>query len=104
MPAQAVCDDAGPDQIAVAAYDRMRRAVLGDFIRKQGGVDAAEYHPGASLSQRPPDLITAQGVARVNADADDVSGVDGAHIEWIEGLIDDLRFAPVAAGRGCQYV
>ena len=52
-------------------------------------MDAAEDDPGAALARRASDLVAAQGVAGVDADADDVAGRDGRQVERLERLVDD---------------
>jgi hypothetical protein len=57
-------------------------------------VDAAVDHNGPSRSREHPDLVSAKGIAGVNADADDIAGPKGVDGEWLEGFVCDLR-API---------
>ena len=41
--------------------------------------------------RRGADFVAAQRVAGVNADADDVAGLDGRQIERLERFVDNLR-------------
>ena len=100
----AVGHDLLPDEVAVAADDRVRRAVLARFVRKQRGVNAAVHDPGAALPGDPSDLVAAQGVARVDADADDVAGDDRFGVQRLEGFVDDEGIAPGGPGRGGQHI
>ena len=52
-------------------------------------MDAAEHDDRAPGSGERADLVAAQRVAGVNADADDVAGLHGAEIEWLERLVGD---------------
>ena len=52
------------------------------------------------LPGRPADLVAAQRIAGMDADADDVAGVEGAEIERLERFVGDDRVAELARGRG----
>ena len=65
-----------PGNIAIALHDGMRFAALQRFLRKQRSVDAAVHHPCAARSRHAPDLVSAQRIAGVHTDADDISGVE----------------------------
>ncbi len=70
-----------PGDVAVALHDRVSATQLVRFFGIQRRVDATEHHVGAALAHFAADLVAAQRVARVNADADDVPGADGRQIE-----------------------
>src|SRR5205823_687967 len=99
LSSQALLDDARPDDVAVAAHDRVRLTVSRGFVRKQRGMNAAEDDPGAALAHLASDLVTAERVAGMNADADDVARANRVEIDRIERFVDDDRIAPAAAGR-----
>src|SRR5437588_5427546 len=69
------------------------------FVRKQRGMNAAEDDPGAALAHLASDLVTAERVAGMNADADDVARANRVEIDRIQRFVDDDRIAPAAAGR-----
>src|SRR5439155_21311048 len=99
LSSQALLDDARPDDVAVAAHDRVRLTVSRGFVRKQRGMNAAEDDPGTALAHLASDLVTAERVAGMNADADDVARANRVEIDRIERFVDDDRIAPAAAGR-----
>ena len=62
-------------------------------------MNAAEDDPGAALAHLASDLVTAERVAGMNADADDVARANRVEIDRIQRFVDDDRIAPAAAGR-----
>ena len=79
----------------------MRAALLVRFFRIQGGVDAAVDDPGAALAGTLPDPVADQGVAGVDADADDVTRPELPSVERLEHLVAQDRVAPFGGcGRG----
>ena len=64
-------------------------------------MNAAINHPGAALPRQAADLVAAQGVPGVNADADKVSALDGRGNQRFERLVDDDRIAK-RERRGCS--
>jgi hypothetical protein len=61
-------------------------------------VDAAVDDPCAAGARHAADGVSAQGVAGVDADADDVAGMDALGDDLFERLIDEDG---VACGCGC---
>ena len=88
-----------PDQIAVALDDRVRRAMLARFVGIERRVDAAEHDRRAALAREAAEVIPAQRVRRVDADADHVARRDALEVERLERFVDDHRRA-VVGGRG----
>ena len=68
----------------------MRAAELVGFVWIQSGVDPAEHHGGAPGAGAGPDFVAAKRVARVDPDADDVTGLHALEIEGLERLIGNL--------------
>jgi hypothetical protein len=95
---EAVFDDEFPDPITVAFYYGVRGAMFQDFVRKQRRVNAAVYDPGSAGARFATDLVAAQSVAGVNADADDVASVNVYEIYALERFIDQVRVAPLGPG------
>src|SRR5262249_47159064 len=62
-----------PDQVAVAAYDGVGSSLSCRFVGKERRVNAAEHHPCAARAHLASDLIPAERVAGVDANADDVA-------------------------------
>jgi hypothetical protein len=52
-------------------------------------MDAAIDDPGSAFSGDAADFIAAEGVAGVDADADDVAGLDGFGEDLLKGFVDD---------------
>jgi hypothetical protein len=71
--------------------------MLTHFVGKERGVDAAKDDEGASLSSESSQVISAERVGRVDADADHIAWSDGVRIERLERLVDD-RWRAVAGG------
>src|SRR4029079_11874151 len=73
---QAIRHDTLPDQIAITLDDRVRLALLARLVRIQRRVNATVHDPGAAFAHRPAHFVAAQRIARVDPDADDVTGGD----------------------------
>ncbi len=71
----------------------MRAAEVLRFLGIERRVDAAVDDHRAARARRGADLVAAQRVAGVDADADDVAGLHGLEIERLERLIGDPRIA-----------
>ena len=87
--ARAVADDLAPDGVAVALDDGGGAAELVGFLGIERGVDAAEDHRGAGRLGGAADLVAAQRVAGVDADADDVTRLDRREVERLERFVGD---------------
>ena len=72
----------------------MRATEVARLVGIQRGVNAAEHDIGASGSRRGTELVAAQGVAGMDADADDVTLVDDGRVEGLERFVDE-RGRPV---------
>ena len=57
-----------------------------------------------ALARKPPDLVSAQGIARVDADADHVAGGDGGRVELLERFVGDERVAVFSRCRCRQHI
>ena len=95
-------DDFGPGKIAVAFDDGVGLAALERFFRKQRGVNAAIDDPCAAGASHAADRVSAQGVAGVDADADDVAGMNGLGDDLLEGFIDEDGIADGTAASRLQ--
>ncbi len=62
-------------------------------------MDAAVDDPGAARAGDAADLVSAQGIAGMDADADDVAGLDGLGVDLFERFIDEDGIA-CGGGRG----
>ena len=61
-------------------------------------MDAAVDDPGSALASDAPDFVSAKGVAGMDADADDVAGLDGFGGDLFEGFVDEDG---ISCGRRC---
>ena len=99
MACQAVCHHLRPHQVAIALHHGMRQAVLQRFLGKQRRVNTAIHHPRAPLARHPAHLVSAQSVARVHADADDVAGLNALGDNLFQRFVDENR---VSHRPGCR--
>src|SRR5438270_943606 len=101
---QAVLDHTGPDLVAIALHNRVRPAELMSFLGKERGVDSTVDDAGAALTGKLADLVPAQRIAGVDADADYVAGLDRLRIQLLQSFVNDVRVSQVSGcGRG-QHV
>ncbi len=63
--------------------------MLARFVRVERGVDPAEDDRRATFAREAADLIAAQRVRRVDADADDIARLDRVGHERLERLVHD---------------
>jgi hypothetical protein len=80
--------------MGLAAFER--------FIWKEGGVNAAIDHPRATAAGHTADRVSAQGVAGVHADADDVAGLNRLGHDLLERLIDEDGISDGTRSGGCK--
>ena len=98
---EAAFDGLAPREVAIALDDGVAAAEVQGFVRVQRGVDAAVDDERTAVARDPADLVSAQGIARVDADADDVARRNRGRVELLEGLVGDERVA-VFRGGGCR--
>jgi hypothetical protein len=84
-----VAHDAAPGYVSVAFDDTVGSAALERLFGEERGVDSAVDDPRAALASQFADLIAAQGVAGMDADADYISGLNGGGVERFQGFIDE---------------
>src|SRR5205823_1723730 len=85
----AIADGLAPGDVAIAAHDRVCLSALESLFGIKRRVDAAEDDPRAALARHAPDLVSAERVASVDADADHVPGHDVVGVEVLERLVAD---------------
>ena len=100
----AVFDDRAPGEVAVALDHRVGAPAFVRLVRIERRVDAAVHDPRPALARPLAEGVADQRVAGVDADADDVAGLDPAVVERLEALVDHDRIAPLAGGRGREHV
>ncbi len=71
-----ICDHLSPNHIPVALHNRVSAAKLHGFIGIQRGVDAAVHYVGAAFAGDFPQFHAAQRITRVDADSDDIAGLE----------------------------
>jgi hypothetical protein len=101
---ETIGDHSTPDDVAVPLYDRVRAAVLVDFVGKERRMDAAVDHPRAFLAHLAADFVAFQRIAGMDADADDVAGRDVVEIDGFERFIDQVRVTPLRSRCRGQYI
>ena len=82
-----------PDDVAVAFDYGVRVTPLQRFFWVEGRVNAAIDDPCATLPREPANLVAAQGIPGVNADAHQIARLDGRGDEGFERLVNDDRIA-----------
>jgi hypothetical protein len=65
----------------------MGTAEISSFVGIQRRVNAAKDHVRTRRVRRSSDFVAAQGISRVNADADDISCLDDRGVERLERLV-----------------
>jgi hypothetical protein len=74
------------------------------LVRKQRGVNATVDDQRAAFTGGVADLVATQRVTGVNADTDNVAGLDGRRLEHFERLVDDHRIAEARRCSGSQHI
>jgi hypothetical protein len=64
-------------------------AVLECLFGEKCGVDSTVDDPGSAFAGDAADFVAAEGVAGVNADADDVADLNGFGDDLFDGLVDE---------------
>jgi hypothetical protein len=96
---EAVGDDLAPGEVAVAFDYGVGLTLVHGFFREEGSVDTAVDDPATALAGHAAYFVAAKGVAGVDADADDVTGLDGFGDDLFEGFVDEDGVASDL--RGC---
>ena len=84
----AIAQGFGPGTFTVARHDSVRATELARLVWKERRMDAAVYDIRACRTCRGADLVAAERVAGMDADADDVARRDGRGVEAFERLVD----------------
>ena len=66
----------GPDHISIALDYRMSASQFVGLIGVEGGVNSSEHHVGAAFAGQFPDFVAAERVGGVDADADNIAGLN----------------------------
>ena len=103
-PAGTIVEYRLPHYVAIATDHSVGAAQLMRLFGIQGRVNAAEDHPSAARACLPAYLVSAQGIAVMNADAHDVAGFQSSAIRQGQSFIHDHRIAEASRGGRGQYV
>lgn len=99
---QAVGNDLSPGDVAISFDDRMRLTAIEGFLGEERGVDATVDDPGSAFARDVANFIAAQGIAGMDADTDNVAGLDGVGDDLFERFVDQDWVAGGGWGRGGQ--
>src|SRR5262245_59373429 len=67
-------------------------------------MNTAEHHVRARRTSGRADFVTAQRIAGMDADTNDIAGGDGGRVERVQRLVNQAGFAKVGGGRRCKDV
>ena len=90
--------------IAIAAHDAVGGAVLVRFIGEQRRMNTAEHDVGTALARKPSQRVSAERIACVNADSDDISRPHRIEIQRLKGFVDDDGIAIGGGSRRGQHI
>ena len=91
-----------PGNVAVAFDDSVGSPETERLVRIERGVNAAKGHGGPASPRQLAKLVSAKGVAGVNADPDDIAGLNGVHIDGLEGVVRDPWVSKRRRRRGSE--
>src|SRR5579864_5998627 len=77
----------------------MRVSELMRLLGIESRVDAAKDHPGAPAPRQLPNLVPTQRIAGVNANSNNITGMNSERLERLQGFIYKVR-ASVRIGSG----
>ena len=86
-PGHAIRHRPAPGDIAISLDHRMRFAALQCFFGKERGVNSAIHDPCPASPRHAPDLVAAQGIARVHADANNVARLNALRHNLFERFV-----------------
>ena len=89
-----VLDNARPNQIAVAANNRVSAANFMSFIRKKRGVNPSKNDPRTASARFSPNFVASKRVAGVQPNTNDIASLNGCRVNRLKRLIDDQRVSP----------
>jgi hypothetical protein len=78
-------------------------SALEGLFREERSVNASEDHPCAALARHAAELISAKCIAGVDADADDVAGLDDRGIYLFQALVDEGWISVDVWGSGGEH-
>jgi hypothetical protein len=78
--------------------------VLMHFAREQRRMNAAEHHVGTALARAPSQRVSAECVARMDANPDDISVLYGVEIQRLQRFVDDDGVTVSGGRRRRQHI
>jgi len=100
----AILDHLRPHEIAVAFDNRVRGAEGRRLFRIERRVNPAKDDERAPLAGDLADCVALNGVARMNANPDDIAGRHGGRVPRLERFVRDDRIAVGLGGRGRKNI
>src|ERR1019366_4104441 len=89
LASEAIGHHLAPRNIAISLHHGVSITVFQGLFGKQRSVNATIDHPRAALARHSTDLISAESIARMYADADDISRHDAFRHNLLQRLIDE---------------
>ena len=97
-------DHLRPNDISVAFDHDVGAAQLEGLFRIQGRVDAAIHDPGSAFTRHASDFHAAQSIAGMDADANDIAGLNEFGLNLFKGLVGNERIAVAGRSSGGKHV
>ncbi len=82
----------------------MSAAQFVGFVGVEGGVNASKHHVGAALAGQFPDFVAAERVGGVDADADNIAGLNLVRFYRLQGLVHQAGIAKARRCRRCKHI
>ena len=101
LPRQAIDDDFAPGDVPVSLHHRMAFPTFQSLFGEERGVNAAIDYPRSAAARHLANLVAAQGIARMHADAHDVSRLNCIGDDLLQRFIHQNRIAN-RPRRGCR--
>lgn len=100
----AICEDRGPDLIAIALDNSVGATKFDGLFRVQSRVNSAEDDVSSAVTGHSPNLVTAKRVRSMDAYANHVAGSNARRVNLDESLIHDRRVSITLRGRSGENV
>jgi len=94
----------GPDHVSIALDHRMSAAQFMGLVGIEGGVNASKHDVGAAFAGQLPDLVAAERVGGVDADADNIAGLNLIQFYRLQGLVHQAGIAKARGCRRCEHI
>src|SRR5208283_3477788 len=91
LASQAIGHDFAPRNVTITLHDGVSAPAFQSLFGIQSSVNAPVDHPRASSARHPANLISAQSIARMHTDADDISRHYAFRHNRLKRLVDENR-------------